>query len=98
MRTARTIAVVVLSSACGLLAAGPAQARSACGEPGGSWQQVSPSAAGMDAAKLQDAMDYGTSNLGFAVRVYRDGCLVAEDRAAAVNRDQQFESWSMAKS
>ncbi len=37
----------------------------------------------MDAAKLQDAMDYGTSNLGFAVRVYRRGCLVAEDRAGA---------------
>jgi CubicO group peptidase (beta-lactamase class C family) len=52
----------------------------------------------MDAAKLQDALDYGTSNLGFAVRVYRRGCLVGEDRAADANRDRQFESWSMAKS
>ena len=32
------------------------------------------------------------------MRVYRYGCLVGEDRAAPVNRDQQFESWSMAKS
>jgi CubicO group peptidase (beta-lactamase class C family) len=52
----------------------------------------------MDAAKLQDAMDYGSANLGFAVRVYRYGCLVAEDRLAPVNENTQFESWSMAKS
>ena len=52
----------------------------------------------MDAAKLQDALDYGTANLGFSVRVYRWGCLVGEDRAAPVNRDTTFESWSMAKS
>lgn len=52
----------------------------------------------MDAAKLQDALDYGSTNLSFAVRVYRNGCEVGEDRAATVNRDQQFESWSMAKS
>ena len=52
----------------------------------------------MDAAKLQAAIDYGTQNLGFALRVYRHGCLVGEDRAAAANSHQQFESWSMAKS
>jgi CubicO group peptidase (beta-lactamase class C family) len=52
----------------------------------------------MDAAKLQSALDYGSSQLSFAVRVYRRGCLVGEDRAAATNRDQQYESWSMAKS
>src|SRR2546423_12173618 len=52
----------------------------------------------MDPAKLQDALDYGTSNLGFAVRVYRRGCLVGEDRAADFNRNSKYESWSMAKS
>ncbi len=52
----------------------------------------------MDGAKLQEAMDYGTANLGFAVRVYRRGCLVAEDRAAPARRNDRFESWSMAKS
>lgn len=30
----------------------------------------------MDAAKLQDALDYGSTNLSFAVRVYRNGCEV----------------------
>ena len=52
----------------------------------------------MDAAELQDAMDYGTAQLRFAVRVYRRGCLVAEDRIADLNRPRRYESWSMAKS
>jgi CubicO group peptidase (beta-lactamase class C family) len=52
----------------------------------------------MDAAKLQDALDYGSTQAGFAVRVYRHGCLVGEDRSAAANRDQRYESYSMAKS
>ena len=32
------------------------------------------------------------------MRVYRHGCLVGEDRPADANRDQQYESYSMAKS
>jgi CubicO group peptidase (beta-lactamase class C family) len=52
----------------------------------------------MDAAKLQDALDYGSSQLSFAVRVYRHGCLVGEDRLANLNRNSRYESWSMAKS
>jgi CubicO group peptidase (beta-lactamase class C family) len=84
--------------ACGLTTATPAQAAKSCAEPGDSWERARPSEAGMDAAKLQDALDYGTSQLGFAVRVYRRGCLVGEDRLADLNRDSTFESWSMAKS
>ena len=34
----------------------------------------------MDAAKLQEALDDGSSQASFAVRVYRHGCLVGEDR------------------
>jgi CubicO group peptidase (beta-lactamase class C family) len=75
-----------------------AQAAKSCGEPGEDWQRATPAEAGMDAAKLQDALDYGTSQLSFAVRVYRHGCLVGEDRLAAENRGQTYESWSMAKS
>lgn len=88
----------VLAVGICLLAAGPAQAAKSCGEPGTQWQRATPSEAGMDAAKLQKALDYGSENLSSAVRVYRYGCLVGEDRAAAVNRNQTFESWSMAKS
>ena len=94
----RAALAAVLAGACWALAAVPAHAAASCAEPGGTWQRVSPQDAGMDPAKLQDALDYGSSNAGFAVRVYRHGCLVGEDRAAAVNRDQKFESYSMAKS
>jgi CubicO group peptidase (beta-lactamase class C family) len=52
----------------------------------------------MDAAKVQDAIDYATTQSSFAVRVYRHGCLVGEDRSAAVNRNSTYESYSMAKS
>jgi CubicO group peptidase (beta-lactamase class C family) len=78
--------------------AAPAQAAKSCAEPGSEWERATPAEAGMDAAKLQSAIDYGSSEASFAVRVYRHGCLVGEDRLAAVNRHQQFQSWSMAKS
>lgn len=47
---------------------------------------------------MQDALDYGSSQLGFAIRVYRYGCLVGEDRLAAGNDDVKYESWSLGKS
>ena len=84
--------------AAALMAAAPAQAAKTCAEPGVDWERATPAEAGMDAAKLQDAMDYGTQEASYAVRVYRHGCLVGEDRNAAVNRTQTYESWSMAKS
>jgi CubicO group peptidase (beta-lactamase class C family) len=87
--------VVALSCA---FAAAPAHAAATCEEPGRTWQRVAPADAGMDAERLQDALDYGTSQLAFAVRVYRHGCLVGEDRLAGLNRESQYESYSMAKS
>jgi CubicO group peptidase (beta-lactamase class C family) len=97
MRTVR-VAAIALAALCGALAASPAQAAKRCGEPGRSWQRATPAEAGMDAARLQSAIDYGSTQASFAVRVYRRGCLVGEDRAAAVNREQRFQSYSMAKS
>ena len=94
-RLAGTLAASMALIAC---AAAPAQAAKSCAEPRAEWQRATPGEAGMDAAKLQAALDYGSSNLGFAVRVYRHGCVVGEDRLAAVNRSQTFESYSMAKS
>lgn len=52
----------------------------------------------MDEAKLQDAIDYGSTQASFAIRVYRHGCLVGEDRLADRNRYSLYESFSMAKS
>lgn len=97
---ARRVGVVpaVVAIACALVAAAPAHAAKSCDEPGADWERATPAEAGMDAAGLQDAMDYGTSQLAFAVRVYRNGCLVAEDDLAHLNRNSQYESWSMAKS
>ena len=92
--------VLALAAALALLgAAAPAQAAKTCAEPAaGAWERATPEEAGMDAARLQEALDHGTANLGFSVRVFRRGCLVGEDRGAGVNRNQQFQSWSLAKS
>jgi CubicO group peptidase (beta-lactamase class C family) len=79
-------------------AATPARAARQCAEPAAQWQRATPAEAGFDAAKLQGALDYATTQASFAVRVYRHGCLVGEDRLAPVNRTQRYESWSMAKS
>ncbi|HEX8065231.1 MAG TPA: serine hydrolase [Thermoleophilaceae bacterium] len=81
-----------------LSAAPAAHAAKSCAEPGATWDRATPAEAGLDAAKLQEAIDYGSTQESFAIRVYRHGCLVGEDRAAAANSNTTFESWSMAKS
>lgn len=81
--------------------AGPAAAAKSCTEPDAgatSWQRATPAEAGMDATKLQDAVDYATTQASYAVRVYRHGCLVAADRQEPLNSTSRYESWSMAKS
>jgi CubicO group peptidase (beta-lactamase class C family) len=98
MRVARGISVVVAAGAVLLAAAQPAVAAKRCAEPGAEWERASPAEAGMDAARLQDAIDYGSTQASYAIRVFRHGCLVGEDRLADVNRDERYESWSMAKS
>lgn len=76
-----------------------ASAAATCPEPGpGAWPKASSAAAGMDAAKLADAMDHASTNLAYAARVFRNGCLVAGDRLQDANRTTPYESWSMAKS
>jgi CubicO group peptidase (beta-lactamase class C family) len=98
----RASLVALLTASVGLLAAGPSPAAAAtsCREPGPgeTWQRVTPQEAGMDAAALQDAIDYGTGNASLAIRVYRNGCRVGADRLAPVNEVLPFESWSLAKS
>lgn len=69
-----------------------------CAEPGAQWQTATPAAAGLNAAKLQTAIDNAVAGGDVSVRVYRRGCLVATDRAGQVNSQLQYESWSMAKS
>lgn len=96
MRGFLTVGIATLAAL--LLPAG-AQAAKSCTEPGpGDWERATPAEAGMDAAALQAAIDYATSEEAEAVRVYRYGCLVGEDRLAPVNRNLTFESWSLGKS
>jgi CubicO group peptidase (beta-lactamase class C family) len=87
------IAALVLA-----FAAPSAHAVKTCSEPGQDWERATPAEAEMDAAKLQDAIDYGSTQASFAIRVYRGGCLVGEDRLADQNRHSRYQSWSMAKS
>lgn len=92
---------MALVAAAALASAGPAAAAKTCSEPGpgsAAWQHATPAEAGMDAAKLQDAVDYATTQATYAVRVYRHGCLVAADRQQALTQEAHYESWSMAKS
>lgn len=64
----------------------------------GEWERVSPEQVGMDSRKLQEALDYGTQNASYAVRVFRRGCLVGADRFEPINDDRTYESWSLGKS
>jgi CubicO group peptidase (beta-lactamase class C family) len=88
----------VAGALAALCLAAPAQAAKTCPEPDGDWPRAIPAEVGLDAAKLQDAIDYASTQASFAVRVYRHGCLVGEDRGAAANRNLTYESYSMAKS
>ncbi len=91
--------VGVLSVLAMLGAGAPAQAANTqCPEPEGRWTRVPPAEEGFDAAKLQAAMDYGSSQLGYSVRVFRNGCLVGADVNYRNNRDARYESWSLGKS
>src|SRR3954469_8869531 len=97
MRPVRALAIS-LAVLCGAVAAPSAHAARSCGEPGRAWKRATPAEAGMDGAKLQRALDRGTTQASFSIRVYRRGCLVAEDRTAPAHRNQRYESYSMAKS
>lgn len=98
MRSRTTIGATACALAL-LLVPAAAQGSKQCAEPvAGDWEMATAPEAGMDEAKLRDAIDYATANGAAAVRVYRDGCRVGEDDAATANREVQFQSWSLAKS
>ncbi|WP_051179491.1 serine hydrolase domain-containing protein [Nocardia concava] len=59
------------------LAAGSVLAPVAVAEPAAN-ACADPASAGMDPAALADAIDFGTRGGGFAIQVYRHGCLVGD--------------------
>lgn len=86
-----------MAAVCAVLVlAGPAEAKT-CAEPGDRWERATAAEVGMDAAKLQAAVDYAMANNALAFRVYRHGCLVAENASAPEGTSLRTQSWSMAK-
>jgi CubicO group peptidase (beta-lactamase class C family) len=77
----------------------PAHARSAsCGFPGATWKAQSSESLGLDAAKLQEALDFATTHSSASVLVLRHGCLAGASRLDPVTSDLQIDGWSMTKS
>jgi CubicO group peptidase (beta-lactamase class C family) len=74
-----------------------AQAATTCAEPAATWQRATPGEAGMDAARLEAAVKQARDGGAFAVRIYRHGCLVAED-ANPASGATPTQSFSAAKS
>jgi CubicO group peptidase (beta-lactamase class C family) len=77
----------------------PAHARPAsCGFPRRTWTAQAPSRLGLDASKLQDALDYATQHSSETVLVLRRGCLAGSSRLDAVTAGLKLDGWSMTKS
>jgi CubicO group peptidase (beta-lactamase class C family) len=52
---------------------------------------------GLDAAKLQDALDFATQHLSESVLVLRHGCLAGASRLDPITSQVQMDGWSMTK-
>jgi CubicO group peptidase (beta-lactamase class C family) len=88
-----------VAAAVAVLAVAPAaQAARHCAAPGETWGRATPSQAGLDGAKLAAAVREAAAAGSTAVRVYRYGCLVAEDAANPEHGSLGAQSFSMAKS
>lgn len=100
MRRVLLAAAMAVTAVVTAPAASPAQAAAArsCAEPTGGWQQVTPQQAGMDAGKLDAAVQQANQGGAFAVRVYRNGCLVAGNMANPASSNVPTQSFSAAKS
>lgn len=90
--------IAALAAPSAVRAAAPPAPASLCAEPKASFAAIPPAKANLDPARLQAALDYASSRRALAVRVYRYGCLVGQDRFAQLNAQVPFESYSMAKS
>lgn len=102
MRRSRVLLSAVLVTALVVPLAAGAAPRPApghlCAEPAAVFGAADPAKANLDPVKLQQAIDFATSRRSEAVRVYRYGCLVGQDRLAQLNEHLPMESFSMAKS
>jgi CubicO group peptidase (beta-lactamase class C family) len=92
----RGAALVALTLGVGVLAA-PTRAQAApCGEPRTSWQTATPAEQGLDASQLARALHSYQDRRAYAVRIYRNGCLVARDTNGGDS--VLYESWEITSS
>jgi len=91
--------VWVIGLALGLaFAVFPAVSQAApCPEPVESWQAVAPGEQGLDGAQVMRALHSYQDRRAWAVRIFRNGCLVARDTNNG-NEDVLFETWEMTAS
>lgn len=83
--------------ACLALPAAPAAAARECPEPTGGWRQAAPAEVGLDARILAAAVHSYQDRRGYAVRVYRHGCLVGQDTNGSAAARAQFETWGLTR-
>lgn len=74
--------------------AGPAHAIASCAEPGQAFPTATPAAAGLDRDTLMRVIHSYQDRRGYAVRIYRNGCLVARDTNYG-NEGTQYETWEI---
>lgn len=94
----RLATMTVAAAMAMVVSTGPAQAAKHCDEPGTRWERATPAEAGMDAAKVADAVAFAQRKTSTAVRVYRYGCLVVEDSLNPESVAIPGQSFSLAKS
>ncbi len=68
-----------------------------CAEPDAAWQTATPAQQGLDAAQLARALHSYQDRRAWAVRIFRNGCLVTRDTNTG-NEDTLFEGWEMTSS
>ena len=74
-----------------------AKASTRCADPAGAWERRTPAELDLDAARLQDALDWANLHAGLSMAVYRHGCLAAESRLDALTAGTPLDGWSMTK-
>lgn len=95
----RTLASAL--AALALLLAVPATTVSAatrvCDEPGATWSTATPQQSGLDKGELDLALHAYQDRRGYAVRIYRHGCLVSQDTVLG-SETTRHESWEITSS
>jgi len=69
-----------------------------CPNPTGAWEQRPAAELGLDAVKLQQALDWSIPHTGISTAVYRHGCLAGQSSIDPITANVPLDGWSMTKS